>query len=245
VPVNPARVLDTRNGAPLGTEGTLQLQVTGVGGVPAAGVSAVVLNMTVDRASGPESYLTVWPAGGARPTASNLNFSAGPAATNLVVAQVGADGRVSVYNRVGTTHVIADVAGWFAAPGGAGSRYTGISPSRILDTRDGTGRAGAAGRIGQGATIDVPVTGLGGVPASGVTSIVLNVTVTDPTGPESYLTLFPSGTARPVASNLNFVADETVPNLVVVRVQNGSVSIYNNVGATNVIADVQGWFAGG
>ena len=244
VPVNPARVLDTRSGAPLGTEGTLQLQVTGVGGVPSAGVSAVVLNMTVDRASGPESYLTVWPAGGARPTASNLNFSAGPAATNLVVAQVGADGRVSVYNRVGTTHVIADVAGWFAAPGGAGSRYTGISPSRILDTRDGTGRAGVAGRIGQGATIDVPVTGVGGVPASGVTSIVLNVTVTDPTGPESYLTLFPSGTARPVASNLNFVADETVPNLVVVRVQNGSVSIYNNVGSTHVIADVQGWFAG-
>jgi hypothetical protein len=83
------------------------------------------------------------------------------------------------------------------------------------------------------------------VPASGVTSVVLNVTVTEPTGPESYLTLFPSGTARPVASNLNFVADETVPNLVVVRVQNGSVSIYNNLGSTHVIADVQGWFAGG
>ncbi|MDQ4089558.1 MAG: peptidoglycan recognition protein, partial [Actinomycetota bacterium] len=245
VPVNPARVLDTRSGAPLGTEGTLQLQVTGVGGVPATGVSAVVLNMTVDWASGPESYLTVWPAGGARPNSSNLNFSAGPAATNLVVARVGADGRVSVYNRVGTTHVIADVAGWFAAPGGGGSRYTGISPSRILDTRDGTGRAGLAGRIGPGATIDVPVVGVGGVPASGVTSIVLNVTVTDPTGPESYLTLFPSGTPRPLASNLNFVGDETVPNLVVVRVQNGSVGIYNNAGSTHVIADVQGWFAGG
>jgi hypothetical protein len=244
VPLNPARVLDTRGGAPVGPEGALQLQVAGVGGVPATGVSAVVLNMTVDRATGPESYLTVWPSGGGRPTASNLNFDAGPASTNLVVAQVGADGRVSIYNNVGSTDVIADVAGWFAAPGGAGSRYVGISPSRILDTRDGTGRAGVVGRVGQGATIDLPVAGIGGVPAAGVTSVVLNVTVNDPTGPESYLTLFPSGTARPLASNLNFVAGETVPNLVVVRLQNGSVSIYNNLGATHVIADVQGWFAG-
>jgi hypothetical protein len=243
VPVNPARVLDTRAGAPLGPQGTLQLQVAGAGGVPPSGVTAVVLNMTVDRASGPESYLTVWPSGGARPTASNLNFSSGPPSTNLVVAQVGADGKVSIYNNLGTTDVIADVAGWFAAPGGPGSRYVGISPSRTLDTRDGTGRAGVVGRIGPAATIDLPVSGIGGVPAAGVTSVVLNVTVNDPIGPESYLTLFPSGTVRPLASNLNFVAGETVPNLVVVRVQNGMVSIYNNQGSTHVIADVQGWFA--
>jgi len=250
--LNPARVLDTRNGtgtgtvAPVGQQGTLQLRVAGVGGVPTTGVSAVVLNMTVDRASGPESYLTVWPSGGARPMASNLNFSSGPASTNLVVAQVGADGSVSIYNHVGSTDVIADVAGWFAAPSAtpAGSRYLGTNPSRILDTRDGTGRAGAVGRIGPGAVIDLPVAGVGGVPVTGVTSVVLNVTVTDPTGPESYLTLFPSGTARPLASNLNFVAGETVPNLVVVRVQNGKVSVFNNVGSTHVIADVQGWFSG-
>ncbi|HJV09310.1 MAG TPA: peptidoglycan recognition protein, partial [Acidimicrobiales bacterium] len=179
-PLNPARVLDTRAGAAVGPQGTLQLQVAGVGGVPATGVSAVVLNMTVDRASGPESFLTVWPSGGARPTASNLNFSSGPASTNLVVAQVGPDGRVSIYNNLGTTDVIADVAGWFGVP--AGSRYVGISPSRILDTRDGTGRAGAVGRIGAGATVDLPVAGVGGVPAAGVTSVVLNVTVNDPIG---------------------------------------------------------------
>jgi hypothetical protein len=88
------------------------------------------------------------------------------------------------------------------------------------------------------------VAGVAGVPAN-ATSVVLNVTVTEPIGPESFLTLFPNGTARPLASNLNFVAGETVPNLVVVRVQNGKVSIYNNVGATHVIADVQGWFSAG
>ncbi len=253
VPVNPARILDTRDGtgaggtvAPVGPGGVLQLGVTGVGGVPANGVTAVVLNMTVARATGPESYLTVWPAGGARPAASNLNFSAGPASTNLVVAQVGADGRVSVYNNLGSTDVIADVEGWFAAPTSppTGSTYFGINPSRILDTRDGTGTGGAAGPLGPNGTIELTVAGAGGVPEPGVTSVVLNVTVTDSSGPESYLTLFPSGTARPVASNLNFVAGETVPNLVVVRVQDGKVSLFNNLGSTHVIADVQGWYSG-
>ncbi|MDQ3895654.1 MAG: N-acetylmuramoyl-L-alanine amidase [Actinomycetota bacterium] len=248
VPVNPARVLDTRAGpgtaAPVGPGGVVQLHVAGTGGVPTTGVTAVVLNMTVDRATGPESYLTVWPSGATMPTASNLNFSAGPASTNLVIAQVGADGNVAIYNNVGSTDVIADVEGWFGATATPppGSTFFGISPTRILDTRDGTG-TGTVGRLGAGATIDLAVAGVGGVPVSGATSVVLNVTAVDAVGAESYLTLFPAGTARPVASNLNFVAGETVPNLVIVRVVNGKVSIYNNTGSTHVVADVQGWFS--
>ena len=252
VPVNPARILDTRNGTGLGGTaaqagpgGVIHLRVTGVGGVPPSGVTAVVLNMTVDRATGPESYLTVWPEGGAQPTASNLNFSAGPASTNLVVAQVGADGKVAIYNNLGSTDVIADVAGWFAAPATPppGSRYFGVAPNRVLDTRNGIGTGGVAGPLGPGRTIDLNVAGVGGVPVSGATSVVLNVTVTDPSGPDSFLTLFPAGTVRPLASNLNFVTGETVANLVVVRVQSGRVSLFNNVGSTHVVADVQGWFS--
>ena len=186
-------------------------------------------------------------ASAAEQLASNLNFSAGPASTNLVIAQVGVDGKVAIYNNVGTTDVIADVEGWFAAPATppTGSTYFGMNPSRILDTRDGTGTGGVGGPLGADGTIDLTVAGVAGVPASGVTSVVLNVTATDSSGPESYLTLFPAGTARPVASNLNFVAGETVPNLVIVRVQSGRVSIFNHVGSTDVVADVQGWFSGG
>ena len=253
VPLNPSRVLDTRTGTgtggavgPVGPGGVLPLTVAGVGGVPATGVTAVVLNMTVDRATGPESYLTVWPSGAPRPTASNLNFSAGHATTNLVVAQVGGDGQVLIYNNLGATDVIADVQGWFAAPAAPppGSPYFGTNPTRILDTRNGTGTGGTVAKVAPGATLTVPIAGAGGVP-SGATAVVLNVTVTDPTGPDSYLTVFPSGTSRPLASNLNFSATQTVPNLVVVRLQNGKVSIYNNLGATNVVADVQGWFGAG
>ena len=250
VPIDPQRILDTREGlgapqAQVGADGVIELAVTGVANVP-ANAAAVVLNMTVDQATGPEAFLTVWPSGNSMPTASNLNFTGGPATTNLVIARVGAGGKVAIYNSQGATDVIADVQGWFTAPAATnGSTYFGTNPVRILDSRNGTGTpGGASGQRGNYATIDLAVAGVSGVPATGVTSVVLNVTVADSPGPDSFLTLFPSGTARQVTSNLNYSAGETVANLVIARVNNGKVAIYNHHGSTNVIADVQGWFSG-
>ena len=249
-PVNPQRILDTREGlggaaAQVGPFSSIEVAVTGVAGVP-ADATAVVLNMTVDQATGPESYLSVWPAGATPPTASNLNFTGGPATTNLVIARVGEGGKVVVYNHLGSTDVIADVQGWFAAPAATtGSSYFPTNPARILDSRNGVGTPGGAkGQLGTDSTIDVPVTDVGGVPGSGVTAVVLNVTVADsPPGAPSYITLFPAGTARPVTSNLVYSPGEIVPNLVIVRVNDGKVSMYNFVNQTSVIADVQGWFS--
>ncbi len=120
--------------------------------------------------------------------------------------------------------------------------YHALTPARILDTRDGTG--GFQGAIAPAEVIDVLVAGQGGVPATGVGAVVLNVTVTQPTAVGGFLTLFPSGTPLPLASNLNFTPDKTVPNLVIVRVgANGRVSTYNSAGNTHVIFDVAGWFS--
>ena len=46
-------------------------------------------------------------------------------------------------------------------------------------------------------------------------TVVLNVTVTDPTA-GSYLTVWPQGSARPTASSVNWVAGQTIPNTVTV-----------------------------
>jgi hypothetical protein len=252
-PVVPARILDTRDGTgnvpvrPLRPLDTLTVPVTGVGNVPSSGVAAVVLNVTVTNATAP-SYLTVWPAGAPRPLASNLNFVAGQSVPNLVEVAVGWNGRVSVYNPAGTTDVIFDVAGYVATPtavAGADGLNNPVVPFRILDTRNGTGAPQAP--VGPNQTITVQVTGVPGsnVPANGVSAVVLNVTVTNPTAP-SYLTVFPTGAARPVVSNLNFVAGQTVPNRVIVKVgTGGQVSIYNAAGSVNVVADVGGWFTDG
>ena len=80
--------------------------------MPASGVSAVVLNVTVTQPTA-SSFLTAWPAGAARPLASNLNFVPGQTVPNLVVVKAGAGGVVDLFNSTGSTHVVADVAGWF------------------------------------------------------------------------------------------------------------------------------------
>ncbi len=49
------------------------------------------------------------------PLASSLNFGPGQTVANLVIAKVGTDGGVSILNAAGSTHVIADVAGWLPA----------------------------------------------------------------------------------------------------------------------------------
>jgi len=253
VPLAPARVLDTRDGtggtaSPVGPGGTIELKVTDAGGVPAAGGTAVALNVTATNVSGAESFLTVWPSGASRPVASNLNFIQGQTVPNLVLARVGEGGKVSIYNNVGTVDVVVDTQGYFAAPVAAGtvppgSQYFPTIPARILDTRDGTGVPGnAKGHLGTERTLELQVTGRGGVPAN-ATAVVLNVTAADAFGPDSFLTLYPTGTPRPLASNLNFVAGQTVPNLVIARIgSGGKVTIYNNLGSTAVVADVQGWF---
>ncbi len=116
VPVAPARLLDTRHGTGarqgvVGAAGEIDLGVTGVGGVdPAA--SAVILNVTATGAS-EETFVTVYPDGVGRPDASSLNVASGGTIANLVIAKVGANGRVRLYNDAGGVHLLADVTGYF------------------------------------------------------------------------------------------------------------------------------------
>ena len=101
--------------------------------------------------------------------------------------------------------------------------YVALTPTRLLDTRTGTGAPKA--RVATRATVTLQVTGQGGVPASGVSAVVLNVTAVAPTRP-GFVTVYGQG-SLPTVSNLNFVAGQTVPNLVMVpvRVSNRRVGV--------------------
>ena len=93
-PVVPERLLDTRGGPRPAAGQTIELQVTGAGtrGIPADAV-AVALNVTVTEPAA-ATYVTVWPCGQTRPTASNVNVAAGQTLPNLVVVRPGAGGKV-------------------------------------------------------------------------------------------------------------------------------------------------------
>ena len=100
------------------------------------------------------------------------------------------------------------------------------------------------GRRGAGQIDDVLATGVGTVPAvESVSAVVVNVTVTNTTG-TSFLTVWPSGEAKPVASNLNFVGGQTLANLVTVKIgANGKVSLYNHDAPTDVVFDIVGYYS--
>ena len=244
-PLAPSRILDTRTGAGGGARlapgASLDLQVTGRGGVPVAGVQAAVMNVAVTGTTA-AGFLTVHPAGEARPWASTLTFAPNSAVSIRTMVKVGAGGKVTISNSSGSSDVIVDIGGWYtdASVAGALGALVPVSPARILDTRNGTG--GVSGPVVAGGDVDVQVTGRGGVPASGVRAVVLNATVVSPSA-AGYLTIFPDGTARPLASDLNYAAGETQANLVVVQLgAGGGVSMAAATG-THVIFDVAGWIS--
>jgi hypothetical protein len=221
---------------------TLNLTVTG-GSVP-TNAAAVVLNVTVTDTSA-ASYLTLYPAGGALPLASNLNWSAGQTVANLVMVPVGTNGQVSIYDDAGSTDVVVDLEGYFMPPvgGSTAGEYSPLTPTRISDTRPGSGEPNAGQRLGQGGTLNIQVAGAGDVPTTNVAAAVLNVTATDTTA-SSFLTIYPEGTPQPTTSNLNWLAGRTVANCVIVPVSsNGQVTVFNDFGDADVVVDVSGYFS--
>ncbi|MEO6122745.1 MAG: right-handed parallel beta-helix repeat-containing protein [Ilumatobacteraceae bacterium] len=231
-PVTPTRLLDTRTTNPVGAGSSIDLAVTSVATVP-ANVSAVVLNVTATN-SAAAGFVTVWPAGSARPVVSNLNVvKAGQTIPNLVIVPVGAGGKVSLFSQTGTDLVV-DITGWFtdaSAPVSTAGLFLPIDPHRVLDSRPNSGLA-------LGGSLDVEV-------ADGdVLAVVLNVTATEATAP-GFITVWPTGIARPVVSNLNVErVGQTIPNSAIVGVGGVSsteVSIFSQSG-TDLVVDVAGYY---
>ncbi|WP_329495000.1 PKD domain-containing protein [Kitasatospora herbaricolor] len=249
VPAAPVRLLDTRAGtgapsAKVGPDGTVTLTVAGRGGVPATGVTAVVLNLTATNSTD-ATFVTAYASGAGRPTASNLNAAPGQTVPNQVTVPVGPDGRISLYNHVGTVDLIADLEGYYAptsADPAAGTTIALGDARRVLDTRNGTGAPQA--RIHGGGVLTIkPTEWLSSTPPSGRSAAVLNLTVTGTTG-TGFVAAYPGGSARPDTSTLNFTPGSTSSSLVTVPLgPDGTVNLYNSAGDSDLVADFQGFVA--
>lgn len=241
-PVTPSRLLDTRQGiggpaTPLGPGEARLVQVAGLVGIPIPGLSAAALNVTVVGPTA-ESHLTLWTAFGAQPETSNLNFGPGQTLANMALTSTYPTGFLAIRNNSGTAHVVIDVTGYFSTP--AGSQFEAVTPTRLLDTRDGTGAP--ATRLPAGESIELEVAGNGPVP-DGAVAADLTITAVGPTS-DSHLTVWPAGTNRPEVSTLNMAAGHTVANHATIPIgDDGKIAIYNNSGSTDVVLDVDGWLA--
>ncbi len=252
-PLSPARLVDTRKGvgapkAPVAAGGKLTVQIAGAdGGQLPSGLTAVALNVTVVT---PQTggYLTLYPDGGSRPTASNLDFGAGQVIANAVIVPVGSDGKIDVYNGSGgSANVLVDVVGYYSTS--STSALVPVTPIRLLDTR-----TWAYGPITPGgyaylwsklSTTDPKLT-----------AVVVNTTVTRTKG-SGYETVSPDpnslnayngGTAvfptPPNVSTLDWSQGQTVPNLVQASTgQNGIVDYWNRSGGNmDLIVDQFGYY---
>ena len=242
VGLSPTRVLDTRSDfdRPLGQDEYVTLPIVNAG----APISAVMMNVTVTAPTA-GSYLTIWPDGSPLPNASSLNFVPGQTVPNLVVAPIGPDGSVNIYNFAGETEVIVDVVGLFedgTVPIVDG-QYEAVQPFRALDTRVLPRVNGAPAPVGSGQTISLDVRTIG-VPDD-ASVLMMNVTAVAPTA-AGYVTVYPGDESVPSTSNLNFSVGQTVPNAVAMRIgADHRIRFRNATGNTHLIVDVTGWYRPG
>ncbi len=246
ISINPVRVLETRTdgagqigytGARPAKGAEVKVKVIGTGLAP-EGTTAVYLNVTAVN-SVTNGFVTVYPCGTARPTASAFNPLTTMITHNLVVSKVGTDGNVCIYTNE-ATDLVADLTAYHPA----NSEYKPVQPQRVLETRTDVpgGQVGYTGaQPGDGSTITLKVTGVGAanVPAD-ATAVMLNVTAAN-SNTAGWITVWPCGTTRPLASNVNLVAGVARANLVAAKIgTGGNVCIYANK-ATDIIADIEGY----
>jgi|GEM_PF-1282047 len=249
-PLSPQRILDTRALSPqgaisvvkkkYGADSELRLKVAGAAGLPGARIGSVSLNVTVTEPEA-EGFLTVYPCG-VRPLASNLNYKVGQTISTSVISPVSDNGEICIYSSA-LTDLVADAFGWFVQ----GAGVTPVGPTRLVDTRTGSPQGAISVTKKKYGVIDdgnrnelrLPLLGVAELPDYGIGTVQLTVTVTDPAG-SGFITIYPCETF-PLASNLNFVAGQTIAASVTTQVStNGDICIYSNQ-PTNVIVDINGW----
>jgi hypothetical protein len=246
--VTPCRIADTRGNGKTGAFGPPSLAgnasrvfpIAGACRIPSSAL-AYSLNVTVVP-PGPLTYLTIWPAGQGQPVVSTLNSFDGAVVANAAIVPAGAGGSVSVFAS-NPTDLIIDVNGYFAAPGTGGLAFYPATPCRVADTRGNgfTGNFGAPTMLG-GTSRDFPVSASGcGIPTT-AQGYSLNMTVVPP-GPLIYLSTWPSGQTQPTVSTLNSFDGRVVANAAIVPAgANGAISAYVS-NASDVIIDINGYFA--
>ena len=245
----PARLLETRVGPEFITVdaqpialgrlpgGSItSVTVAGRAGVP-ADAKAVTVNVTAINPS-LEGFATVFPCGESLPLASTLNFLAGTIVSNAAMVKVGAGGAICFFSNV-ETDAILDVNGYDAAP----AVVQFMQPTRILETRPGLTTADhlveGIGLRPPDSVLELQIGGRVGIPAS-IRAAVLNITVTQ-TGAPGFITVYPCGGTRPVASTLNYGRGATVANLAVATTTtDGKVCIYTQT-ATHLVVDLSGY----
>jgi len=239
-PLNSTRVFDTRPSNPVAARTTARVQIQGVAGLPASGISAVTFTLTVPTPATAGS-VSVFPSGTAWTGAATVTFAVASTQQNTVTAQLGSDGAISVRNNTAVAlHLIADVVGYYTAGPAVPGGYQPVPLQRLYDTR-----AAGSQPLAIGATATVQMTGRGAVPASNVSAGTVNLTVLSPSATGS-ISVFPDGTSSDT-STVSFATGQTEQSMLSAQLSSsGAFSVRNSSGvALNLVIDLVGYYIAG
>jgi hypothetical protein len=237
---NAGRLVDTRNGT--GISGTAPLRdgqdkafkVLGVGGVPAAGVRAVLLDVAIVEPTN-HTWFRLWADGTSMPTGTSMvqsspkeNFS------NTAVVPVGENGSVRVFNNTGTAHAVIDVQGYFTETttnGGTGG-FIPITQTRAFDTRETGGeiKANASRTVNLATTAGIPTTA-----TAAFVNVIVGATI------DGSLEL--SASSSVTGGSFNHPTGTSSTGMSV-KLSAGKATITNSsIKPVEVVIDVQGYFS--
>ena len=218
-PVTPDRVLDTRN---TGRFPTIAIQAP-------AGASAVAATLTV-TGSKFAGFLTAYPCSASPPVVSSVNWQPGETVAGAVFVPVAADGTFCVTTNA-PVDVIVDVTGVFSPT--STLRFTPVAPTRMVDTRIGTG--GWRGHQAPGQTIEI-----GAAPDAAV-AVTGTITMIDP-GVGGYLTGTICGQPVGTTSSVNGAGSSVMANSLTVGLSPGGNLCIAALVATHTLFDTTGWW---
>jgi hypothetical protein len=237
-----AAVLDTRSniGAPTGPRAagsTTTFQVTGVGGVPATGVTAVLVDVTAVTTTTP-THLTVFPGGTANnPALSMVNAAVRQTISNSALVNVPASGKLSVFTSGGGVHITVDVQGYFSTTATTGGGFVPVEPRRLVDTRSGLG--GSTGAIPVGGSRTFTLTG-SAIPA-GASAAFLDLIATGATTQGWIGTYASGGTNRSV---MDYVPGTTAHAITARLGTDGRATFTNGSGSpVHLVLTASGYYA--
>jgi hypothetical protein len=233
----PFKLYDTRAGAKLKAGATATFNALNTGGVPATGVSALLVRV-VAAAPTARTYLTVFPAGAGRPAGAAVNVDVGEQLSNTAIVRPGANGQLAVFNFRGDVHVIVEVQGYFTTS--TGSAYGGLVPvvqKRALDTT----RTGGIIPAGGTRVVDLAAAG---VPAGASAAYVTLTVPPNPTQP-GYFTATPTGVAVSANGVVNYENGMYSSSGAVLPLTTDTRVTFTNKGSTaaHLVVDLMAYFS--
>lgn len=242
---NGVRIVDTINGvgttkAVRGPASTTAVQVLGVGGIPATGVRAVLVDVATKQPTA-STFLTLWSGDSAtRPGVGTLDAMAGEQISNGAVVEVGANGKINLYNNAGNTHVLIDVQGYFTsitgAAGSGGFVPTPTNPT-VLSTLNGIGVP--VGTLAANSSHTVSL--LGGIVPAGSPAVFADMQVGGATA-AGFITTAPAGVTGG-ASNLEYGVGTSSSGTSIRLSADGRATIVNKgTTAVSMYIRLEGYF---